>query len=253
MKIDLDEKEVLMCVEFAEDAWNLRSQSQKHFGGSKRTKEQFIADQIEGKLAECIFSKFMKEKGTEISLDFDHYEGELNTDSGDLTFNKNGVIFEVPVDIKGTSHFAQWLLVEEYKFFDINTRLHKSRAFVLIAFDKTFPGNRVLRENPRAILNQRISGECKGWAKIEDFYANDKGLWFSWRRGNYPWQGRVLPAAVPYNRVALERYLQKSVPGCEERERATKISVPLDAELNYGLPVKWLKNNWTDFISEYIK
>lgn len=45
------------------------------------------------------------------------------------------------------------------------------------------------------------------------------------------------------------RYLPKSLPRYRERLMVTKISVPLKAEINYGFPVKWLKDNWSGFIS----
>jgi len=250
--IKLDKEEIQRCIDFAEASWQLKNQSQKHFGGLKRTKNQFMADQIEGKLAEIIFFKFLKQKEIEIELDFNQYEGELNIDSGDFTIKKSKERYEIPVDIKGTSSFAQWLLVEEYKFIDINKHTHKSKAFILVAFNKNFPTNKELRIDPLAILNVSVCGEVRGWAKSEDFYTKSGDTWFEWRKGEQPWIASVLPMNPPFSKKGLNSYLEKSISSHENKKIKTTISIPLDAKMNYGLPIKWLNNDWNEFEENYL-
>lgn len=121
MEILINKEEVRNCFEFAEKAWEFKSQSQKHFGGGKRTKEEFLADQTEGKMAELILMKFLKNMGINVELDFDHYLGEQNTDNGDFKIPFHDKLIEAKVDVKGSSQYAQWLLVEDYMLIDPST------------------------------------------------------------------------------------------------------------------------------------
>lgn len=250
MRILLSKEEVKSCYNFAEKAWSLQSQSQKHFGGRTRTKEQFLADQTEGKLAELVLMKSLNQLGLIINLDFNHYEGQLNTDEGDFKISLDDRLIKTKVDIKGSSFFAQWLLVEDYKFIDpLNGRL-KSNAFVLVCFGKSFPGNRELRENPKILLEKEIEGEVRGWALAEDFYEpKERKFWFEWPKGSTPWVTRVLPRTKPLSRRGLDKYLEKSVYGPENVGKKNSISITLDAKKNYGLPITWLRTDWQEFIS----
>src|SRR4051812_38009132 len=72
----LKREEVKECYDFAEEAWGRQSQSKKHFGLGERTKEEFVTDQTEGKMAELVLMKFLKQMGLTVNLDFEHYEGE---------------------------------------------------------------------------------------------------------------------------------------------------------------------------------
>lgn len=247
INILLEKNDINICYEFAVKAWG--NQSQKHFGGTPRTKKQFIADQIEGKMAELVLMKFLAEKGLNINLDFQHYEGEHNTDNGDFMIAFQDRLIETKVDIKGSSNFAQWLLVEDYKFIDPRTKQRKSDAFVMVCFGDSFPGNRALRENPQIIIDQEYEAQVKGWAAFEDFYetGNRGQLWFEWTKGSLPWNQRVLPKTFPFNRRGLENYLAKSIPSTEERGGNTRINIQLDANINYGLPIKWLRTDWDEF------
>lgn len=122
--------------------------------------------------------------GLSVQLDFNHYQGEQNTDNGDFMLPLQSRNAEVRVDVKGSSHFAQWLLIEDYKFRDRDTKQLISDAFVMVCFDDSFPGNKVLRENPEIILGREFYGEVKGWAKASDFFepGNSGAFWFEWSR-----------------------------------------------------------------------
>lgn len=248
--LSVDIMDVAECLCFAEEAWNRRSQSVKNFGGIQRTKNQFIADQTEGKLSEILFMKFLKKKGLSINLDFNHYQGEHNTDNGDFTVGSQS--FKTRVDIKGSSHIAQWLLVEDYKFFDFTYKGHKSDIFVMTCFKDGFPNNRVIREDPYSLLDSpEYEGEVRGWALAEDFYDSDNNLWFEWKRNSSPWQSRVLPDNIPYgkNRKTLNNFLNRKINESENKGWRTNISIPLSADLNYGLPIKWLRTDWDSLIT----
>ncbi|MEH7569760.1 hypothetical protein [Priestia megaterium] len=249
-KIILKKDEVTACFQFAEEAWEFQSQSKKHFGDGKRSKEEFLADQTEGKLAELVLMKFLKEEGLIVNLDFNHYEGEHNTDKGDFKILSHDKLIEAAVDVKGSSQYAQWLLVEDYKFIDYNTGKLRSNAFVMVCFGDTFPGNKALRKEPKLILNNEYEAEVMGWAMAEDFYEPGKNtFWFEWGQRSQPWNKKVLPKSIPYNRKGLENYLNISVPNTEK----PKLSLVLDAKMNYGLPIKWLRKDWKEFISFVLK
>lgn len=235
----VDIEDIIKCIDFAEQAWNKKSQSSRNFGGIERTINQFMADQIEGKLSEVLFRNFLKEKGIDVTLDFEHYLDMMTTDDGD--FNFQGLTSKV--DIKGSSSRAQWLLVEDYKF--------NSDVFVMVCFNDRFPNNKQLRENPYILLNDfEYEGEVKGWAKQEDFFDSEYSIWFEWKQNSSPWRTEIIPNRIPYskNRKGLEKYIERNIEYASKEGRKTTISIPLNARLNYGIPIKWLRNDWSNFM-----
>lgn len=110
----LNNIEIRRCYDFANKAWNYRSQSVQQFETKEqRTRESFIEDQISGKLAELVFKKQFESEFENVSVqvDFKHYLDPLHTDEGDVTIGFNGEIYPLRIDIKGSSHCAQWLIV----------------------------------------------------------------------------------------------------------------------------------------------
>ncbi len=180
-------------------------QSHKHFGGEPRQPRELIADQLEGKLAEIALQKFLAQFGIQITLDFHHYQGERHTDSGDLQTKTRSL---ARVDVKGSSFKAQWLLVEDYKFFHIETHALVANAFVMVCFDRTFPSNKTIREEPRILLGKRFTATVRGWVYAADFYVpGTSEFWFIWPQGSQPWRSRMLPKHRPDRREDLTQHL----------------------------------------------
>lgn len=246
--VDINETDIRACYDFAERAWQRESQSQKHFGGFLRSRDDFIADQTEGKLAEIALSKFLSRLGVKTLLDFQHYSGQQNTDHGDVALGVSSTT-RAKVDVKSSSAKAQWLLVEDYKFFQIGTRRLASDVFVMVCFDSSFPGNKVLRRNPGILLQKRYKAFIEGWALSQDFFApGTNEFWFEWPKGTRPYRSRVLPQSYPTSKQELMEHLKITIPRAESNEEPTVISMPLDANLNYGLPIVWLRRDWNAFV-----
>lgn len=235
--ITLTDNDVRFCYEFAETALQMKSQSSKQFGSEEyRSRNDFIADQIEGKLAEIAMRNFLSVCGLEIELDFNHYESKLELDSGDISaIIEGGKRFEVGVrvDAKGSTKASKWLLVEEHKY--------NSNYYIFIRF-LDLPRKSEARKNPEALLNREYHGEAVGWASAEDFKCPITQLfWFEYEKGSSP----LHPRCLPYERPASFEILKKWL---DNREKEY-MHVKLDARINYGLPVNWLRRDWNALIS----
>ncbi|MGE8206027.1 hypothetical protein ACQKP0_15900 [Heyndrickxia sp. NPDC080065] len=243
----VNQTEIRLCYDFANYAWENKSQSDKHFGGQPRTKEEFLADQITGKIAELIFKKEVESKlpNIHIELDFMHYLDPLHTDNGDVQVFENDQLLDLKLDIKGSSHKAQWLLVEDYKFWIPNTRQSAAEKYVMIKFDENMPTNPQLRENPEKILGlDEVAGEIKGWELHSSFISpSNNEPWFIYNREERLLNPKLLPANATHinDKTHLGNYVKKVA---RSNEGITNYIGPrLDANLNYGLPIKWLQSN----------
>lgn len=243
----VNQEEIRLCYDFANYAWENSSQSVKHFGGEPRTKEEFLADQITGKIAELIFKKEVESQlpNVQIELDFMHYLDPHHTDNGDVQIFSDGQLLDLKLDIKGSSHRAQWLLVEEYKFWLPNTRHSAADKYVMIKFDENMPTNPQLRENPEVILGlNEVVGEIKGWKLHASFISPaDNEPWFIYNRGERLLNPRLLPPNTNHinDKKHLKNYINKVARSNEGM--ANNIGPHLDAKLNYGLPIKWLQSD----------
>ncbi|KFI04775.1 hypothetical protein P8852_05890 [Bacillus spizizenii] len=242
-------KIIRKCYKFALDAWEKRSQSQKQFGtGAIRKKNEFIADQLSGKLAECLFKLIVEDQyeNVQVQLNFTHYPDPLQTDNGDVSIYVDGELLSSRIDIKGSSHRAQWLLVEEHKFKDLSTGKPLSDCYVMIRFSESMPTSQTLRNNPQQILEvQEISGEITGWANHSDFLSPaDNKEWFVFERGQRPWKRQVLPSPFyPNDLKHLKNCIKSSIKKKGFTDNDIYLSVPLDAKINIGLPIYWLRTD----------
>jgi hypothetical protein len=247
--VRLDTIQVKQCYDFACEAERRRSQSQKQFGTYQRSPLHFIADQTEGKMAEMVLSASLASLGYHGELDFAHYDDQLQVDEGDI---KRGDSPGSPrVDAKGSSHLAQWLLVEDYKMVKETSagRAWASDIFIFIKFDEAFPTNGDLRANPQRILGSSHAGQVVGWAHNYDFHTPDGSeFWFVYEKGDRPYRMAVIPNRPPADKQALEAYIKKAIAAEARRGNGGHLSRPLDARLNYGLPVKWLRQNWAELM-----
>lgn len=232
LPIELTRLEVDKCWKFAETAWEAESQSQRQFGRTvKRTREEFLADQVEGKLAEIAMQKLLAQLGLKIGLDFTHYLSPGDIDDGDIAWievDGNRVKPTKRLDVKGTGASSKWLLVEEYKYI--------SDLYLLMKI-VDMPEKSVARANPECLRGRVFHAEPAGWAAKGDFLCPQSGrFWFLYQSGEKLINPDCLPKAPPESKIALRRYLQTV-------EMQT-MNVELAAEINYGLPVSWLCRDW---------
>lgn len=239
--------EIGLCFDFAEYAWNNRSQSQRHFGGQSRSREAFIADQILGKLAEIVFKKDVENQfpHVQIELDFMHYMNPLHVDNGDVKIFVNGMLLDERIDIKGSSYRAQWLLVEDYKYYHPETGEGMSDKYVMVKLSDNVPSNPELRANPNRILDfDNIRGEIVGWVNHEEFISTEDNMpWFTYNRGERLINPRVLPRSM--DRLSDLKHRDNYIRTVIRNNPTLNhyIGPTLDAEINYGLPLNWLYTN----------
>lgn len=255
----VNKEQIQQCYDFAVNAWKYHSQSQRQFGTQgTRKREEFIADQTLGKLAEYVFKNEIEEKSfnsVKVKLNFNHYLNPLHTDDGDVEIYKkdifNDILFPFRIDIKGSSYKSQWLLVEEHKFIDLQTKKPMSDYYVKVKFDDRVPDNPTLRKNPEQILElEAVNGYVEGWARWSDFISQtDNEPWFIFKRGDRPWRRRVLPNL---NKINNLKHLNNSI---NYRMRNNDISyenatldIKLDAEKNIGLPIKELRADISELL-----
>jgi len=243
-------EQIRECYNFAVVAWNNRSQSQKQFGTREaRDRNSFIADQISGKLAEYIFKHTIEELYDEVrvELNFDHYLDPLHTDLGDVEIYLENILFPIRIDVKGSSYRAQWLLVENHKFWDLKSSEPMSDKFVMVKFSETVPDSRTLRSNPEVILELiEIEGTVIGWANHSDFISEtDNEEWFIYLKGENPLKTKVLPGSLQRinNIKHLRNYINKVKRDSNLSDDEACLNMQLDAEKNIGLPIHWLQRN----------
>lgn len=283
-KVSLEKEDVQKCYEFAvnvvgEDTSNA-TQSIKHFGGVERSKNYMIADITRGKLGEMIFKKHFEKKiqNSTVELDFDIKPlGEY--DDGDAKIFINNWPLNLNIDIKTAPNYSEWLLVEDYKFYD-NHGNPKSYNFALVQFDKGMLNSSQMRKNPELILNCNVSGEIKGWTTHKSFLSNDtwkNGLkkgWFMYWKGQKLFNKAYVPDdfrnfqdVQSLKNAMLQQFIndknafqEKIINYFNDRIYEKGIvkhpdepilfkNVWLDANVNYGFPIKCLDRNLESLVS----
>lgn len=224
--VTLSGEDIDKCLDFAEKAFSKGTQSQRNFGGRQRSKNEFLADQVEGKLAEIAAEKRLRLLGHDVKLDFSHYGTPKKVDSGDLYVDGNNV----RIDVKGTSVISRWLLVEDYKA--------DSDIYILVQFSIWFPGNRKLREDPYQLKGKKLQARIAGWALKEDFDDSDTGepLIVLRRNQRIP-NPDSLPDLLPSSRDQLRSSFEK-IQRLDEY-----LAVTIKAQRVLALPIKWLRTD----------
>lgn len=223
------------CYDYTYRAW--QNESERDFGGARRREwPEFLADHLEGKLTEIALEHLLAQQGLRVELDFATYPGRGNLDAGDLKrVQLEGGWVTPPdglLDAKGSTARAQWLLVERHKF---TCRLYV--FFRLLGL----PTNPELRANPWRCRGQGYEWEAVGWATREVFFCPaDREPWFAFRAGQRLYRAADLPGAPPVGRDELRLASAERVGG------------ELRAPMNYGLPVKWLGQNWEALVQRIL-
>lgn len=243
--MNLTRGEVIECYDFAVQAVEGDYQQGNHFGvgNAVRADNESIADKILGKMGEYIFKKTLEEmyNNVRVNLNFNHLEGHDNLDDGDAEIFVDDVLQEARynVDVKSSSFRAQWLLVEESKF-------EENTIYAFVKFNENVPENRMLRQDPTSILNIAVSGEIIGWASSADFrsLANDE-ICFVYRQGDRPYRNRYIPNNFRnFTPQQTLNYIQQNHQN-DTYNNDLYLNIRLDAVVNYGLPIKALRDNTT--------
>lgn len=239
----LTREEVMVCYEFAVQAVEGDFQQGNHFGigNAVRVNNESIADKILGKMGEYIFKKTLEKmyNNVRVNLNFNHLEGHDNLDDGDAEIFVDGVLQETQykVDVKSSSFKAQWLLVEESKF-------EENTIYAFVKFTENVPENKKLRQDPESILDIEVSGEVVGWATSDDFRSliNDE-ICFVYHQGDRPYRNVYIPNNFrDFTSQQTLDYIQQNHQN-DRRNGNLHLNISLDALVNYGLPIKTLRNN----------
>lgn len=241
----LNREEIRECYDFAVQAVAGDYQQGNHFGqgNDKRTPEESIADKIIGKMGEYIFKKTLEGmfNNVRVGLNFNHIEGHNNLDNGDADIYVDGILQTSPydLDVKTSSFKAQWLLIEETKF-DVNG------IYPFVKFAESVPSDSKLRENPHSILEfDTINGDFVGWATGTDFYSlvDNESICFRFNKDEKLYRPRYIPNDFRnYGVEDLRNQVQFIFNNEGERALSLRIGPRLDAMVNFGFPVKFLKS-----------
>lgn len=236
--------EIKQARDFAEAMRRRMAQSPRDFGTtSNRGATDFIADTAEGKLAELVFAKFIREFAWfDIGLDFGIYDNPSWSDYGqDIdTLELCGETFmsRSRVDIKATRWRSQWLLVERHKFW--------ADAYIMVRLD--LPPN--LESDLTGLDKKVLTGNVTGFAYYFDFVdAETKRPWFPFRQGESLFNPSILRRIDKNPNCSPQRLAQWLSEKRASRELKL-LNVKLKARENYGLPIRWLRReprDWNQF------
>lgn len=255
----VNQENVDLCYFFAESLYDRDAASPKQHGTSTiRSKEDFIADHVRGKITEFAFRSFLFQNFKIVShVDLEIFEGHNNTDEGhDLeTIWIKGFrhSFNLKADIKGIGPKAQWHLVESHKFW---------ADVYIIGKILTLPEDRVFENNPYALKNQDWIVQIEGFISAPDIYdPNEKQAWFEFRKGDRLYSNWAIKGMQEKILTLTPKEFNahlKSVLSQKARSHPSWIYLGkgLDANLNYGYPINWLRNtpdDWNDFVDILIK
>lgn len=239
MIVKITPAEVNDCLDFALAV----RQSQKQFGTHAiRKAQEHIADTLIGKISELALQKFLAQQGLIIAVDFAHYGAEEITDNGQdiaaVQSNGQWQLCTYKVDFKGNAGTAQWLLVERHKFLQ-----NYAQAYV-IAKVLNIPRSEDLRQNPEILRGKPCHSEICGFVYRADFQDDTGQFWFPIQRG----ERLIKKACIPgRNAFPSALGLQNQLRIWDTQRRLDYYPRPMDADLNYGQPISWLRNEPEDW------
>ena len=252
IKVTVKKDRVNACFEFAENIYHSKATSMKNHGNTgvkMRSKHDFIADIVRGKIAEFAFQKFLEENyDISFEVDVNVYQGEHNHDNGNdlatVLIEGEKRAFQYKIDIKGLNLKGHWLLVEDHKFWAqmyVVCRLHNIEDAA--EFEK----------NPYMFKDTEFNVSILGYCMNKHLYdVSTNQAWFIFRQGQRLYSSKVIDSFKP-NEVlrnppkAFYEKLSNQIQNLSIRERF--IGPNLISNINYGLPVKWLSNDWNNFVA----
>jgi len=235
-------KQVDRAFAFAEQICKGRAQSHRDFGSKRGRKTvDFIADTVEGKLAEEGFAKFLRANfGIDVEVDYDIYPDRNETDYGNdlqgIEIDGSPMVGVFKVDIKSARHYSKWLLVEDHKFRGAN-------LYVLVTIhglDKDW------EDNPYAYRRKPIDITVAGFAFYTDFiHLPSKKPWFVFKQGApliRTSDALMIVRGLKKRRKLNPVWIKKVASRMMKAGRITPMKVRLKAPLNYGIPKDWLRS-----------
>lgn len=237
-KFKLDRGDIEKVVLFSEAIHENKAQSPSDFGDYSISRKiaDSHADNIEGKLSELVFAEFMKKNSNiSIGLDFGIYSDKLLIDYGqdiDVVFYKsNKFRCRSRVDVKATRNYSKWMLVESHKFW--------ADAYVLIKMD--LPND--FEKNTSCLDRGYVNGEVAGFAYHFDIIdPASKEPWFIFSKGDCLFSPHIL-SKYPFGKDVSPALYKRYLDFQKQNGKLRNLGGPLKAERNYGLPIKWLRNN----------
>lgn len=221
---------------FANSVLNKGAHTINDFGRGDLPRDQIdaLADLVVGKAAEFIFRAFAYRYGITVGVDLDVYPDQNVTDFGQdipvVELSHHGYtgwyVNNLKIDIKATTLFSKWLLVEKRKF--------DSNAYVLIKMD--IPKN----WESLSLKLDGMSGEVAGFAWWTDIMDTSVQLpWFSFKKGDSLFYADNISPDEFDSADLLHEYL--------ETNPQRRMNMVLRSNENYGLPLNWLRNDDADW------
>lgn len=245
-------------VDFALSTISNMTQFDFQNSDKKRTTEDFLIDNIEGKLAEFIFREFFRRLTyTDYEIDLQIYQGTTLTDGGNdiQKVYKDGAswLSNIKVDVKSSKDHAQWLLIETTKMLADVYILVKMK-FVNEDFLKSLVINKERLKSDSAYkeklvnsilekLNGEYSGEVIGFAYLSDIIDPKTKLpWFHFNPGKSLIRAEeseyvITPSALLTNKI-IKQFIKK----------LRIYNLELKAAGNEGIPAKHLRSSKEDWI-----
>ncbi len=250
--INVPLEDVKQCFRFAEELYDKKAASLKQFGRSQiiRKKNDYIADHVIGKVVEIGFKRFLEVNyNISFKVDFDIWEDQLVHDEGNdlatVIINGENKQFKFKTDIKGSRQSSKWLLVERHKIINFGTQIY------VIGILESIPEGEGFENNPYNYLYHRWNVRIKGYAYNTDFVdEKTRRGWIEYKKGEKLYNPPILKKCKwKYRNLSHSDYqilLAKTIH--EAPPYSNKhIGGPLDCEMNFGLPIDWLRNTNEDW------
>lgn len=233
--------EIEKVKSFSVEMAKKNGQSNRDFGNGNiatRTATDFIADTVEGKIAELGVSQVIqRETGYVFDVDFGIYPGRTDKgqDMATCLYGTKRYRNLKRVNIKATRPYSQWLLVEEHGFF--------SDVYILVKVD--ISGS--VEMDLSVLETDKIKGWLEGYAFYHDFICDSTmEPWFPFSAG----EKLLDPASLNFNGATF------NTPGSMHKWLEGKkryLSVTLKAPMNYGLPTNWLRKSYKPLVNYLTK
>ncbi|WP_214749475.1 hypothetical protein [Exiguobacterium sp. E.VS.2] len=259
VELNISREEVNSCFDFAQELYALKAASTKQFGRKDiiRNKNDFIADHVIGKVVEYGFQHFLEENfNISFLVDFEIWNDPHIHDNGHdmstIIVNKEKRTFQFKTDIKGSRSSSRWLLVEKQKITDFGTQIY------VIGILKGIPEGKEFEENPFKFIDHDWKVSILGYALNRDLVdpITRRG-WIEYKKGERLYNPSILKHLEGKNRsnnLTNKKYSHSefqrellNILKNPTRETKQYIGGTLDANINYGLPIKWLRNSQEDW------
>lgn len=243
----LPEKTIKRAFRFARRISTQDAQSSRDFGSeSGRNRTDFIADTVEGKLAEEAFRLFLEKNfGISASVDYDIYPDRNTTDYGNdlsqIVIGGQSRVGILKADIKSARPYSHWLLVEDHKFRGAN-------LYILVTIDGLSND-----WEKSATITGKVTATICGFAYYTDFLHRSNRPWFEFERGKpliRANDARMIIEGLRKRRQLNPDGIRQVSARMIKAGRIQPLNVNLKAKRSYGIPKEWLRNGdeWQDVV-----